>query len=81
MAAGEGGGTAAGPLTGEHIPCEGERTAVERFRDGALWPVSARRRCGIERWIGFCLGAHMVVSSEVSPLVGPHLYHPFLSQI
>jgi hypothetical protein len=29
------GGTAAGPLAGECVPHEGERTAVERMRDGA----------------------------------------------
>jgi hypothetical protein len=87
MAAREGGSAAAGPLTGERVPREGERAAVERFRNGALWPVSARRRCRIERWFGFCPDARikvtmtMVVSGEVSTLVGPHLSHPFLSQI
>jgi hypothetical protein len=61
MAAGEGGGAAAGPFVGERVPREGERATVERFRDGALWPVSARRRCGREnpRWFGFCLGASL----------------------
>jgi hypothetical protein len=87
MAAGEGGSAAVGPLAGERVPREGERAAVERLRDGALWPVSARRRCRIEWWFGFCPDARIkvttttVVSGEVSTLVGPHLSHPFLSHI
>jgi hypothetical protein len=35
----EGVGAAVGPLAGVRVPHEGERAAVERFRDGALCPV------------------------------------------
>jgi hypothetical protein len=45
----ESGGAAAGPLAGECVPHEGERTAVERMRDGALLAQTAQRRRTDER--------------------------------
>jgi hypothetical protein len=36
-------GAAAGPFVGERVPREGERAAIEWFRDGALCPEPVHR--------------------------------------
>jgi hypothetical protein len=36
-------GAAAGPFSGERVPREGERAAIEQFHDGALCPEAVHR--------------------------------------
>lgn len=66
MAAGDGGGAAAGPFAGMRVPREGEHATVERLGDGALLAEHALLRGPGERFFPRTVDRQLAVVTAVS---------------